>query len=42
MRGNNVLGLIFSNVHEEKVRELTDTRTMGSVPFGGRIVYSVP
>ncbi len=36
MRGNNVLGLIFSNVHEEKVRELTDTRTMGSVPFGGR------
>ena len=36
MRGNNVLGLIFSNVHEEKVRELTDIRTMGSVPFGGR------
>lgn len=36
MRGNNVLGLIFSNVHEEKVRELTEFRTMGSVPFGGR------
>ncbi|MCI1955795.1 MAG: glucose-1-phosphate adenylyltransferase subunit GlgD [Oscillospiraceae bacterium] len=36
MRGNNVLGLIFSNVHEEKVRELTENRTMGSVPFGGR------
>lgn len=36
MRGNNVLGLIFSNVHEEKVRELTEKRTMGSVPFGGR------
>lgn len=36
MRGNNVLGLIFSNMHEEKVRELTENRTMGSVPFGGR------
>jgi glucose-1-phosphate adenylyltransferase len=36
MRGNNVLGLIFSNIHEEKVRELTEKRTMGSVPFGGR------
>lgn len=36
MRGNNVLGLIFSNVHEEKIWELTETRTMGSVPFGGR------
>ncbi len=36
MRGNNVLGLIFSNVDEEKIRELTEKRTMGSVPFGGR------
>lgn len=36
MRGNNVLGLIFSNTHEEKIRELTEMRTMGSVPFGGR------
>lgn len=36
MRGNNVLGLIFSNMHEESVRELTENRTMGSLPFGGR------
>ncbi|QEY34692.1 glucose-1-phosphate adenylyltransferase subunit GlgD [Caproiciproducens galactitolivorans] len=36
MRGNNVLGLIFSDIHEERIRELTDKRTMGSVPFGGR------
>jgi glucose-1-phosphate adenylyltransferase len=36
MNANNVLGIIFSNLHEEKVRELTETRTMGSVPFGGR------
>lgn len=36
MRGNNVLGIIFSNMHEELIRELTDNRTMGSVPFGGR------
>lgn len=36
MRGNNVLGLIFSNINEEKIRELTERRTMGSVPIGGR------
>lgn len=36
MRGNNVMGIIFSNMHEELIRELTDKRTMGSVPFGGR------
>lgn len=36
MRGNNVMGIIFSNMHEELIRELTDHRTMGSVPFGGR------
>ena len=36
MRGNNVMGVIFSNLHEELIRELTDKRTMGSVPFGGR------
>lgn len=36
MRGNNVLGVIFSNMSEELLQELTDNRTMGSVPFGGR------
>lgn len=36
MRGNNMLGLIFSNIHEEKLRDLTEIRPMGSVPFGGR------
>ncbi|MBQ6570070.1 MAG: glucose-1-phosphate adenylyltransferase subunit GlgD [Clostridia bacterium] len=36
MRGNNVLGIIFSNTHDEMLRELTDVRTMGSVPYGGR------
>ena len=28
MRGNNVMGLLFSNMHEESIRELTDRRTM--------------
>ena len=36
MRGNNVLGIIFSNMKDQLIRELTDQRTMGSVPFGGR------
>lgn len=36
MTCNNVVGIIFSNMHDDKLRELTDSRTMGSVPFGGR------
>ena len=36
MRGNNVVGILFSNVHDERIRELTEKRTIASVPFGGR------
>lgn len=36
IRGNNVLGIIFSNAFDETIGELTNGRTMGSVPFGGR------
>lgn len=36
MRGNNVLGILFAYVHEERIRELTQVRVMASVPFGGR------
>lgn len=36
MRGNNVLGIVFSNMHEEVIRELTEVRALGSVPIGGR------
>lgn len=36
MRGNDVLGLIFSNSQDQSLSELTAMRTMGSVPFGGR------
>ena len=32
----NVLGLIFASLHDKNVSELTDQRTMGSIPFGGR------
>ena len=32
----NALGLIFSNIHEDSVREITQKRTMASLPFGGR------
>ncbi len=31
-----MLGIIFSNMHDEALRELTERRTMASVPFGGR------
>lgn len=36
MRGNIVMGIVFSNLHEKLISELTEKRTMGSVPFGGR------
>lgn len=36
MGSNRVLGLIFANTFEENVPELTASRTMGSVPFGGK------
>lgn len=36
IRGNNILGMIFSNAYESSVSELTDARAMGSVPFCGR------
>ncbi len=32
----NVLGLIFANMHDSTVSDLTQSRTMGSVLFGGR------
>ena len=32
----NILGLIFANMHEDVIPELTRNRTMGSVLFGGR------
>ena len=30
------VGLIFSNIHDNTIPELTRSRTLGSVPFGGR------
>lgn len=36
MRGNDVIGILFAYVHEERVRELTENRVMASVPYGGR------
>jgi len=36
VRNNNLLGLLFSNLHDSCVREITNVRAIGSVPFGGR------
>ena len=30
------VGIIFPNIHENKIPELTKMRTLGSVPFAGR------
>ena len=36
MRCNNVLGLIFAGTLDEKMPDLTSSRTMASVPVGGK------
>lgn len=36
MRKNNVMGVVFSNVNEDLIPELTINRSTASVPFGGR------
>ena len=35
MRGKNVLGLIFANVDDASLHQVTGIRSMASVPFGG-------
>lgn len=36
MNYGSVLGIIFANVHDDLVAELTANRSMASIPFGGR------
>ncbi len=36
MRNNNVIGIIFPNMHDEALPALTGVRPFGSIPFGGR------
>lgn len=36
IRAKEVLAVIYSNAYDEALPELTNMRTMGSVPFGGR------
>lgn len=35
-KGDKVLGIVFPNMHDERIAELTKLRTTASVPFGGR------
>lgn len=32
----NAIGIIFSNMHDEEMHEITANRTMGALPFGGK------
>ena len=36
MGDRKCLGILFSNMHDDSIQQLTQHRTMGSVPFGGR------
>lgn len=36
MRTNNILGIIYANVHDDLLPGLTEKRSMASVPFAGR------
>ena len=39
----NVLGLVFANMHDTTLGDMTKNRTMGSVMFGGKIPpYRLP
>ena len=35
-QNKKVLGIIFANMHDTLISDLTKDRTMGSIPFGGR------
>ena len=39
MRGNDVIGILFAYVHEERVRELTQNRVMASIPTAGATAW---
>jgi glucose-1-phosphate adenylyltransferase len=32
----NAMGVLFSNIHDEELRDLTKNRTTASIPYGGR------
>jgi glucose-1-phosphate adenylyltransferase len=32
----NAIGIIFSNMHDEELQEITNNRTMGALPYGGK------
>ncbi len=36
MKTNNILGIIFANSHDVLLKDLTESRSMASVPFGAR------
>lgn len=36
MVNKNVLGIVFSSAYDNNIREMTNIRTMGSIPFAGR------
>lgn len=36
MKGTNILGLVFPNVNDICIPELTSKRAIGSIPFGGK------
>lgn len=36
MLAEKTLGIVFSDMHDHMLSEITEPRTMGSVPFGGR------
>lgn len=36
MRTNDIFGIVFANVHDDLINELTAVRNMASIPFGSR------
>lgn len=36
MRNNDILGIVFGNIHGSRIQSLTSHRALASVPFGGK------
>lgn len=36
MKPNNILGIVFANDGDDRIKQLTDIRAIGAVPFAGR------
>ena len=42
MKTNNVLGIVFANVHDDFIHDLTKVRSMALVPAIASLIFRFP